>query len=66
MRIKKGIFTPCRSICEIDNGVCIGCGRTTEHLSMWRKYSSEQRENICAELADWEYNPNTLLTCNEI
>ncbi len=53
MRIKRGILTPCRSLCNLVDGQCTGCGRTEDHIQNWRKYTAEQREKVCAELADW-------------
>jgi predicted Fe-S protein YdhL (DUF1289 family) len=56
MRIKKGILTPCRSICtmDLDLGLCLGCGRSSDDIKTWRSKSAEQREKRCAELANWD------------
>ena len=47
------MLTPCRSLCNIKDDVCQGCGRTSEHIRNWRSYDGNTREKICAEIADW-------------
>ena len=44
------IKTPCVSICGMDNGICVGCGRTTEEVSEWINYTDEQRTTIMERL----------------
>ena len=45
-------ITPCKSICKIqsDSDVCVGCGRTSEEISMWTTYSHEERMQIMKRL----------------
>ncbi len=44
--------TPCQSICKINeiSGLCIGCGRTIEEISLWSRYSHEKRMLIMKRL----------------
>lgn len=35
--------TPCRSICNIVEGVCIGCGRSREEIVKWNTYTDDER-----------------------
>lgn len=56
MRYKNGIITPCQSICRVEDGVCVGCGRTRQEIKDWRTMTEEERIFICRKLGDWEYN----------
>jgi len=42
--------SPCVSICAMDNGICVGCGRTSEEVSEWLNYTDEQRTTIMERL----------------
>jgi predicted Fe-S protein YdhL (DUF1289 family) len=46
------MITPCIAICKIDNetAVCRGCGRTTEEIRMWTKYTDEERMEVVKRL----------------
>ena len=44
------IQSPCVSICGMDNGICVGCGRTSEEVSEWLNYTDEQRTTIMERL----------------
>ena len=41
--------TPCVKICKLIDSVCIGCGRTSEQITMWSKYTDKEREKIIKE-----------------
>lgn len=45
--------SPCQKLCHIPkNGrLCLGCYRTLEEISLWTRYSDEERNAIMAELA---------------
>ena len=47
--------TPCVKICKLIDSVCIGCGRTSEQISEWTKYTDEQREEIIKEIQSNHY-----------
>jgi len=42
--------SPCVKICKLIDNVCIGCYRTTKEITMWKKYTDEQREKIIKEI----------------
>ena len=42
--------SPCISICELDNGRCIGCGRTETEIAEWRDYPEAKRLAIMDRL----------------
>lgn len=44
------ISSPCVSICEKENGVCIGCGRTEHEIEIWRDLSEAERLEIMDRL----------------
>ena len=49
------MITPCKNICKIRNGVCIGCNRTLDEIKNWSKFTDEQRNNIMKNLDNiWE------------
>ena len=46
----KTIESPCIQICELENDICIGCGRTKDDITFWSSYSDEQRTMIMEKL----------------
>lgn len=44
------MITPCVKKCKIDNGVCLGCGRTLEEIINWMSYSDQTRQDIIEKL----------------
>lgn len=42
--------SPCVSICEVESGRCIGCGRTEQEIAEWRDYPEEKRLAIMDRL----------------
>lgn len=44
------ITSPCINICQIDasNGLCLGCFRTIEEITVWSRADDAQRANILA------------------
>ena len=44
------VSSPCVSICEVENGRCIGCGRSETEIAEWRGYSEEKRLAIMDRL----------------
>ncbi|MDF1856086.1 DUF1289 domain-containing protein [Pseudooceanicola sp.] len=46
------IASPCIKICLIhpDAGLCTGCLRSRDEITMWSRYSDQERAAIIAEL----------------
>ena len=46
------LISPCIGICRMDSEtrLCLGCARTAEEISVWRKAAPEARDRIWAEL----------------
>mgnify|MGYP006266956339 CR=1 FL=1 len=42
--------SPCISICEVQDGRCIGCGRTETEIVEWRDYPEAKRLAIMDRL----------------
>lgn len=40
---KPKLITPCKRICRLQDGFCVGCKRTEEELSNWFWYSDEEK-----------------------
>ena len=49
--------TPCNAICEIKDGVCIGCGRTQTEVAQWARMTDDQRNQIMARLGYEPHGP---------
>ena len=46
----EDIKSPCVKICTLEDGVCIGCGRTQDEIREWVIMTDNQREKIMERL----------------
>lgn len=48
------IPSPCINICRMDadNGLCIGCYRSLEEITLWARSDDAQRQAILAAVAE--------------
>ena len=46
----EDIKSPCVKICKLENGICIGCGRTQDEIREWAIMTEIQREEIMERL----------------
>ena len=46
----EDIKSPCVKICSLQDGVCIGCGRTQDEIREWVIMTDNQREEIMERL----------------
>ena len=44
------IQSPCVKICKLEDGMCIGCGRTQDEIRDWVIMTVSQREEIMERL----------------
>ena len=44
------IKSPCVKSCNLENGICIGCGRTQDEIREWVLMTDIQREEIMERL----------------
>lgn len=44
--------TPCIRVCSLDplTGLCTGCGRTTDEIAGWMRFSDAERDTIMDSL----------------
>lgn len=51
---REDIESPCIQVCLIhpDAGICLGCHRTGEEITLWSQMTPEERGRIMAELPD--------------
>jgi predicted Fe-S protein YdhL (DUF1289 family) len=40
----KEIENPCNSICQLDSGVCRGCGRTRAEIKAWKGMKRPEKQ----------------------
>tara|TARA_Y100000590_G_scaffold443957_1_gene574097 strand:+ start:504 stop:671 length:168 start_codon:yes stop_codon:yes gene_type:complete len=54
------INSPCNDVCVTDpeNGLCVGCGRTSEEIVNWPSYTDKQKE-IVLEVLKYRNNIDT-------
>ena len=46
------IDSPCNNICKInpENGLCLGCARTSKEITNWSIYTEEEKKNVLKEI----------------
>ena len=44
------IKSPCISVCRLQEGVCEGCGRTTEEIMRWPYMANEEKMEVLKRL----------------
>lgn len=51
---RQEIDSPCIKICVIhpEERLCVGCLRSIEEIATWSRMSAEERQTICADLAN--------------
>ncbi|MDF3933498.1 DUF1289 domain-containing protein [Pseudomonas citronellolis] len=40
---------PCIKVCEFDDGVCRGCGRSRAEIKAWKRLDKGERQVVLAE-----------------
>jgi predicted Fe-S protein YdhL (DUF1289 family) len=53
LRKQRTAASPCINVCTLDvaTGLCQGCFRTLEEISLWSRVSNDQRLDILAAVA---------------
>ncbi|PJI50213.1 MAG: DUF1289 domain-containing protein [Pseudomonas sp.] len=41
--------SPCIKVCEFEQGICLGCGRSREEIKEWKRVDHLGQEAILAE-----------------
>ncbi|MDA0761707.1 MAG: DUF1289 domain-containing protein [Pseudomonadales bacterium] len=50
------IKSPCISVCALEGGECLGCGRTIAEIQAWPGASTEARQAILKRIAQDRQN----------
>lgn len=46
--VASEVASPCRNICKVSRGLCIGCGRTLDEIAAWPTAPDPERRAIVA------------------
>jgi hypothetical protein len=49
--LPSAVRSPCRNICRVKRGLCMGCGRTLAEIERWPSASDPERRSIAAAAA---------------
>ncbi len=44
----RTVPSPCRNICRLEGGLCVGCGRTPHEIGRWPLADDQERRMIRA------------------
>jgi predicted Fe-S protein YdhL (DUF1289 family) len=44
------VESPCTNVCAVDDGVCVGCGRTMAEIMSWQSMDESERDRIVAAI----------------
>lgn len=58
----KLIPNPCKSVCKIKNGVCVGCHRTEEEIDIWPILTNEEKKIIIDRIKNTKDNIKDIYT----
>jgi len=53
------ISSPCTGVCRLDNGYCVGCGRSTAQITQWSQLSEAERRQIMRHLPAPRYEEDS-------
>ena len=48
------VDSPCTNVCALENGLCVGCGRTVDEIASWGSMSDDEREAVVRAIRDGE------------
>jgi predicted Fe-S protein YdhL (DUF1289 family) len=48
------VESPCTNVCNLRDGLCVGCGRTVAEIASWGGMSEEERAEIVQAIRDGE------------
>ena len=49
--VPSNVPSPCRNICEVQRGLCTGCGRTLDEIAAWPTAPDDVRRAIVQRAA---------------
>jgi len=48
------VDSPCTNVCALDDGLCVGCGRTLAEIGSWQSMTDEEREQVVQAIRNGE------------
>jgi len=48
------VDSPCTNVCALDDGLCVGCGRTVGEIASWGSMSDGEREAVVRAIREGE------------
>ena len=52
VRLTSEVESPCQNICLIEEGYCIGCGRTQDEIMEWLYADNERKIEILDDISE--------------
>lgn len=52
MSVKADPPSPCRSICKLEDNICLGCFRTIHEIKMWRRFTGDEKRKVLKRIAN--------------
>lgn len=49
--VASAVPSPCRNICQVKRGLCVGCGRTLDEIAAWPTAPDQLRREIALRAA---------------
>jgi len=46
------VSSPCTNVCALEDGLCVGCGRTVAEIASWQSMSDDEREQVVQAIED--------------
>lgn len=43
MNVLTEVPSPCVRICRLQDGICVGCKRTAEEITLWTRFTDSQK-----------------------
>ena len=48
------VDSPCTNVCALEDGLCVGCGRTVAEIASWQSMSDDERAQVVQAIRDGE------------
>ena len=48
------VDSPCTNVCALEDGYCVGCGRTVAEITSWQSMSEDERVQVVQAIRDGE------------
>jgi len=51
--MSEEVQSPCIDLCIMDDGICTGCGMTSQESNTWYKLTNEERKKVVERVKDF-------------